>query len=349
MMKRIIPLVFCLCLILSGCGKTASNSGKLTEGSQSGSNETTPASAAPAEAAAEEEGEKLPDGVVAVVNGEELRPDDFGYYICSEAVTNMYEADPNADISTFNFDETARNVIILNAVMDAVGDTAFKQKAAECGYSVSEAEKTASELVDDAVSRSGEDGFKKTAGALGISSAEDYKKVYANISVFDGVADDFQKNPDRYISDASLLNDYADDKGASVRQVLILSGTDKGDPQTVAAEVNERAKAGEDFVALMDEFNEDSVTEKGYVYTFTKGEMVKSFEDAAFALKIGEISDIVASDYGYHTIERVCGAYELRNYWTACSDVRIADNLNEMLSFDDVINMARSASEADGE
>lgn len=342
-MKRLMPLVFCVCLILSGCGKTASDSGKLTEGGQSVSNDgTAPASAATAEAA-EEASAKLSDGVVAVVNGEELRAEDFGYYIYNEAVVKMYETDPNADISDFSFDAADRDVIILNAVMDAVGDTAFRQKAAECGYSVSEAEKTASELVDDAIARSGEEGFGKTAAALGISNAEGYKKVYTNISVFDGVAEDFQKNPGRYISDTALLNDYADDRGASVRQILILSGTDKGDPLTVAAGINERAKAGEDFVSLMDEYNEDSVTESGYVYTFTKGEMVKSFEDAAFALDIGGISDIVQSDYGYHTIKRICGAYELRNYWTANSDVRIAENLNEILSFDDVINMVKSA------
>ena len=68
----------------------------------------------------------------------------------------------------------------------------------------------------------------------------------------------------------------------------------------------ERAKAGEDFAELAKEFsNCPSGKNGGDLGEFSKGDMVKPFEAAAFNLKKDEISNIVETRYGYHIIKRL--------------------------------------------
>jgi peptidyl-prolyl cis-trans isomerase NIMA-interacting 1 len=73
-----------------------------------------------------------------------------------------------------------------------------------------------------------------------------------------------------------------------------------------AQEVLKRAAAGEDFGVLVNEYSDDrgSKTTGGKLGRFQRRMMVKPFADAAFALKVGELSAIVESQYGYHVILR---------------------------------------------
>ena len=77
------------------------------------------------------------------------------------------------------------------------------------------------------------------------------------------------------------------------------------DDEATAEKVLAKIAAGEDFDALVKEYGKDPGMEgNAEGYTFSYGEMVKSFEEAAFALEIGEISTPVESDFGYHIIKR---------------------------------------------
>jgi parvulin-like peptidyl-prolyl isomerase len=96
---------------------------------------------------------------------------------------------------------------------------------------------------------------------------------------------------------------------------ILISTIDPATKQTVppekkkekfklAQDLKARAEKGEDFAALVKEYSEDPGSKsKGGEYTFRRGQMVIEFEDAAFSMKVGQISDPVETQYGYHVIK----------------------------------------------
>lgn len=68
-----------------------------------------------------------------------------------------------------------------------------------------------------------------------------------------------------------------------------------------AANVREKAIAGEDFMELSEKYSDDPIAE----YIFSRNEMEKSFADAAFLLSDGEVSEIVETKKGFHIIKCV--------------------------------------------
>ena len=119
------------------------------------------------------------------------------------------------------------------------------------------------------------------------------------------------------VSDTELEQYYRDNKNrltlpdqVRVRQILLTwkpMGTqdDRAAIRKQMEPILERAKSGEDFAALAREFSDDFATKTagGDTGLFYRGQMAPAFEEAAFALEPGEISDPVETGYGVHILK----------------------------------------------
>ncbi len=91
----------------------------------------------------------------------------------------------------------------------------------------------------------------------------------------------------------------------------ILFKADENSPEEVhdeqlkkAQEIRDMALKGSDFAELAKQFSEGPSKEQGGdLGLFSRDQMVKPFEDAAFALEAGGISDVVKTTFGYHIIK----------------------------------------------
>lgn len=104
---------------------------------------------------------------------------------------------------------------------------------------------------------------------------------------------------------------YAEPETVTARHILVLvKPTASKEEQQKAAEkiqdIRKRVTApGADFAKVASETSDDTASkvDGGNLGAFQRGMMVPEFEKAAFALKVGEISDPIKTDYGYHIIK----------------------------------------------
>jgi len=209
--------------------------------------------------------------VVAWVNGEPITRDE------------LYEA--MLDILG---EEVLNDLILIKLV---------RQTAAKEGVAVDPAE-VAEEIAALEARLGGPDQLELALAQSNMTRAELEEQVGLNLLVVALVSPQVEVTEDEI---RSYFDENRDQFGrpeqVRARHILVES-------QELAQELRERLLAGEDFAALAQEHSIDrgSAVRGGDLGWFGRGVMVDVFEEAAFALEPGQLSEPVESMFGYHII-----------------------------------------------
>lgn len=158
-----------------------------------------------------------------------------------------------------------------------------------------------SELEDLKDSYGGEAAFNEAISASGVTLSDVKKDVKDYIKV------EKLLKPRITITDEEMKTYFEENKDSFAQAEQVKASHILVDDEKTAKEIAKKLAAGADFASLAKKYSTDTTSAEngGDLGYFAKGEMDKAFENAAFALKINEISDPVKTDYGYQIIKVV--------------------------------------------
>jgi len=210
------------------------------------------------------------EAAIATVNGQPITRQDF--YIA--------------------LSETAGKPVLDQLIAEML----IAQAAAGAGVSVSNEEV---ELEFEAVRQQVGPEFEILLAQYGMTADDLRKNIQISLLVFK------VSTKDVIVTDEQI-NTYYDEHSAEFESPEMIKASHiLVDTEAEAQAALDRIRAGADFGEVAAAVSMDPMTAPngGDLGFFAAGEMVKEFEDAAFALRAGEISGIVETDYGYHIIQ----------------------------------------------
>ena len=260
--------------------------------------------AAPEAKAAEPNAVAESTGVAVTVNGKDITEADV------DAKINTYMERMASQIPpgmTEQYKKQMRPQVVESMVMEQLLDEQIKK--ANITITDSDVNSKITEIISTQPGMTME-SFKEMIASRGQSFDEvkgqikktmSYEKLIGNVEVSDAEAKAF------YDENKEDFNKPEQVKASHILVKVDASATpeQKAAAKAKAEGLLKQAKAGGDFAALAKENSDDPGSKMmgGNLGFFDKGTMVKEFADAAFALKVGDISGIVETQYGYHIIK----------------------------------------------
>ena len=250
--------------------------------------------------AGSEEAEK-----VAVVNGTVIDKNEYERELAryKEQVTMQ-----GVKVDDSNMPDIKKEVI-----ENIIGMQLMYQASTEKGIKVEQA------LIDEEIGKlksqyPDEEKFKEAMAELNITEGIIKEQINRGLTIQKFIKQNFVDKTAISDSEVKAFYDNNPDKfnkPESVRASHILIRVEPEAEEAIKKAAKEkiemvqaRIKAGEDFAALAKEVSQCPSSEKGGdLGFFTKGQMVKPFEDTAFSLEPGIVSDIVETRFGYHLIK----------------------------------------------
>jgi len=243
---------------------------------------------------------QLPD-VLAHVNSENVTKADF------DRLLKNIELNNGGPVPAERRDEIYRRVL-----EELVNYTLLKQEAKSRNFTVTDAE-VETQLQTIRKSAGTEENFTKALAdrkmtlerlkadaRVEMAIAKMMKAQVTGTEATDAdVRDFYDKNPDRF--------KQAETVRASHILLRVDPAADDATKTQIRARIDgilKRAKSGEDFAALAKQNSQDGSAEQGGdLGYFPKEKMVPAFADVAFALKTGDLSDVVTTQFGVHIIK----------------------------------------------
>jgi peptidyl-prolyl cis-trans isomerase C len=299
---KVLPLI--ALLAVSACSKN--DSAASAQAGQAASAAKPAAAGGPAEPAAEPPAKPVPaqlPEVVARVNGEAIDKGEF-----EKAIQNV-EGRAGGPVPADQRDRVYRGVLD-----QLISYRLLMQETKSRKIEVPDAEVDA-RIAQIKQQFPSEDEFKKqlaqrnmTVERLRADAKSDMQvakmleaEVNTKVTVQPAEVDTFyQQNPDKFqqperVRASHILIRTEENADAKAKEAA----------KAKAADLLKQVKAGKDFAELAKQHSQDpgSATKGGDLGFFQQGQMVGAFERTAFALKPGEVSDIVETPFGFHIIK----------------------------------------------